>query len=359
MNDEPDILFEVDDGIGRILLNRPKALNALTLSKIREMDETLRRWIRQAGVKMVLIEGSGDKAFCAGGDIRALAEAARAKDEIMIRAFFSEEYALNRLIRTYPKPVVALLNGIVMGGGVGISIHGSHRIVTENTLFAMPETGIGFFPDVGGTYVLPRMPGLLGTYIGLTGARLGNRDCLYAEVGTHHVSTDRLTDLEEALREAARSAISHDEMVQSLTHLLDMFHDDLPDAPLEAHREAIDTVFAKETVEEIIADLEAMGPGWGADTAATLRSKSPTSLKVTLQQLRAGPRLDFDRAMQLEYRLARRFLHAPDFSEGVRAVIEDKDQAPKWSPATLEAVSDAEVRTWFGPMDDEPDLSFP
>lgn len=358
MNDEPEILFQVEDGIGRILLNRPKALNALTLAKIREMDTVLRRWVMDAAVKVVLIEGAGDKAFCAGGDIRALADAARAEDWMTVRAFFREEYILNRLIRTYPKPYVAILNGITMGGGVGISVHGSLRIVTENTLFAMPETGIGLFPDVGGTYVLPRLPGHLGTYLGLTGARLKAVDCLYTEVATHHVPTERMSDFKLALRDAARTAISMEEMVQALTDLMDLYHDHLEDPPLEARREAIDAAFGQESVEAILAVLDDMGPGWGADTAAVLRAKSPTSLKVTLQQLRAGPRLDFDRAMQLEYRLARRFLEAPDFQEGVRAVVVDKDQAPRWSPPTLGAVTDAAVRAWFAPLDDEPDLSF-
>ncbi|MBB4264824.1 enoyl-CoA hydratase/isomerase family protein [Roseospira visakhapatnamensis] len=358
MNDEPEILFEAEDGMGRILLNRPKALNALTLGKIREMDATLRRWADSATVKMVLIEGAGDKAFCAGGDIRALAEAARVDDQETIRSFFSEEYALDRLIRTFPKPYVAVLNGITMGGGVGISLHGSHRVATENTLFAMPETGIGLFPDVGGTYALPRLPGHIGTYLGLTGARLGPADCLYAEVATHHVPTERLPEFEAALRDAARNAVSNEEVVQALTDVMDLYHDHLEDPPLEVHREAIDEAFGRDTVEEILETLDAMDTAWGKETAAVLRTKSPTSLKVSLRQMRAGLRLDFDRAMQLEYRLARRFLRAPDFQEGVRAVIVDKDQAPRWSPATLEAVTEERVRAWFAPLDDEPDLSF-
>jgi len=358
MTEDPEILFDRQDGLGRILLNRPKALNALTLTKIRQMDQTLRLWAEDAAVKMVLIEGAGDKAFCAGGDIRALADAARAGDVATIQAFFGEEYILNRLIRTYPKPYVAILNGITMGGGVGISIHGSYRIATETTLFAMPETGIGLFPDVGGTYVLPRLPGYIGTYLGLTGARLAAADCLYAGVATHHVPASCLREMEGAMRDVARSAISQDELERSLNTVLDHFHVPLDTPPLADHRTAIEAAFSRDTVEGVLEVLDDMGSVWATETAAVLRAKSPLSLKVTLHQMRAGSRLDFDRAMQLEYRLARRFLEASDFQEGVRAVIVDKDQKPQWSPATLDAVSDADVRARFAPMEEEPDLSF-
>jgi enoyl-CoA hydratase len=355
---DPEILFDVADGIGRILLNRPKALNALTLAKIADMDRTLRAWADDPAVKAVIIEGAGDKAFCAGGDIRVLSDAAKAGDDDTIRRFFREEYRLDRLIKTYPKPYLAFLNGITMGGGVGISVHGSHRIVTENTVFAMPETGIGMFPDVGGTWFLPRCPGAIGIYLGLTGQRLRAADCLYAGIGTHFVPSDRLEDLEARMREAVREADTPEKVFQAITDTLDVFHEDDDVIPLEAQHAAIDAAFGQQSVEDILAALDRMGPGWGAETAAQLRTKSPTALKVALQQLYVGPHLDFDRAMQMEYRIATRITRAPDFVEGVRAAILDKDNAPVWTPDTLEAVDDARVRAFFAPLEDGADLSF-
>ncbi|MQX35041.1 enoyl-CoA hydratase/isomerase family protein [Roseospira navarrensis] len=353
---EPEILFGVERGLGRILLNRPRALNALTLSKIREMDRTLRAWAADPAVKAVVVEGAGDRAFCAGGDIRALSDAARAGDDATIRGFFREEYTLNRLIKSYPKPYLAFLNGITMGGGVGISVHGSHRIVTENTVFAMPETGIGLFPDVGGTFVLPRCPGAVGTWIGLTGSRLKAADCLHAGIATHVLPAGRLGEVEDALRAALAPAEGPERVWQAITDVLDVFHEEPDAAPLEAMRADIDRAFAGETVEDILAALDAMGEDWGADTAAVLRGKSPTSLKVTLRQLRLGAHLDFDRAMQVEYRLACRFLRRPDFVEGVRATILEKDNAPRWTPETLAAVDEETVAAFFDPLDDGDEL---
>lgn len=355
---DAEILFDVGDGLGRILLNRPKALNALTIAKIAEMDTVLRAWAVDPKVKAVLIEGAGDKAFCAGGDIRALADAARAGDLATVHDFFRQEYTLDRLIKTYPKPVLAFLNGITMGGGVGISVHGSHRIVTENTVFAMPETGIGMFPDVGGTYFLPRCPGALGIYMGLTGARLRAADCLYTGVATHFVAAESLEPFETALRETTRHAGDAAAVMQAITDTLDLFHDDQDDPPLEAHRADIDRVFSLDSVEAILQALDDLGTDWGAKTAAILRTKAPTALKVALTQLRAGAKLDFDQAMRIEYRLAHRITAAPDFLEGVRAVIIDKDNAPRWSPPTLDAVSEEAVRAYFAPLEDGQDLTF-
>jgi len=347
---EPEILFDILDGIGRILLNRPRALNALTVSKVGEMDRTLRAWAADPAVRAVLVEGAGDKAFCAGGDIRVLSDAAKAGDVETIRRFFREEYTLNRLVKGYPKPYIAVLNGITMGGGVGISVHGSHRVVTENTVFAMPETGIGMFPDVGGTFFLPRCPGQVGMYLALTGARLKAADCLYAGIGTHRVPADRLEALEQALRESGPGAAE-------VAAVLDAFHEPPTEpAPLAAHRADIDRVFALETVEAMLAALDEMGEGWGATTAARLREKSPTSLKVTLRQMRRGAGLDFDGAMRMEYRLALRFMQSPDFVEGVRAVILEKDNAPRWLPATLDAVDDATADGFFAPLEEGDDL---
>lgn len=356
MSDE--IQFDVEGGLGRILLNRPKALNALTIEKIAQMDRTLRQWETDPGVKAVVIEGAGDKAFCAGGDIRILSDAAKSGDHETIRRFFWTEYTLNRLIKKYRKPYLAFLNGITMGGGVGISVHGSHRIVTDNTVFAMPETGIGMFPDVGGTWFLPRCPGQLGIYLGLTGARLRAADCVYAGIATHNVAAEQLNELEIAIRRSLSSAEGESAVMQAITSMLDIYHDEDPNPPLAARREDIDRVFGLETIQDMLAALDAMGPGWGAETAAQLRAKSPTSLKVALRQMRAGPLLTFDRAMQIEYRIAQRIVCAPDFVEGVRAVVVDKDNAPKWSPPSLEAVSEESVRAFFAPLAEADELEF-
>ncbi|WP_299442047.1 enoyl-CoA hydratase/isomerase family protein [uncultured Rhodospira sp.] len=355
---EPEILFDIVEGVGRIVLNRPKALNALSLAKIGEMDRTLRGWADDPGVKAVIIEGAGNKAFCAGGDIRVLSDAARAGDDATIRQFFRAEYTLDRLIKTFPKPYLAFLNGITMGGGVGISVHGSHRIATENTLFAMPETGIGMIPDVGGTWFLPRCPGAVGLYLGLTGQRLKAADCLYAGIATHIVPAERLGDLEAGLCEAARRADDADRMWQAITDVLDVFHEDDEAPPLETHRAAIDAAFGQDSVESILSALDGMDTEWSAQTAATLRGKSPTALKVAFRQLRAGLQLDFDQAMQMEFRLATRITRTPDFSEGVRAAIIDKDNAPRWSPDTLEDVDDDQVRAFFAPLGDGDELAF-
>ncbi len=355
---DAEILFDVLDGVGRILLNRPQALNALTTAKICEMDRTLRAWAIDPGVRAIVIEGAGDKAFCAGGDIRALADAARAGDTETVATFFRQEYILDRLIKTYPKPVLAFLNGITMGGGVGISVHGSHRIVTENTVFAMPETGIGMVPDVGGTYFLPRCPGAIGTYLGLTGARLRAADCLYTGVATHFVAAGSLPALQAALREAARQATDPSAMMQAITDVLDLFHDHQEEPPLEALQGTIDRVFSLDSIEAMMDALEGLGTDWGRKTAATLRAKSPTALKIALTQMRVGARVEFDQAMTIEYRIARRITATPDFVEGVRAVLIDKDNAPCWTPATLDAVTDQAVRAFFAPLPDGEDLTF-
>jgi len=348
---EQEILFEAIDGIGRILLNRPKALNALTLAKIHEMEAKLREWRDDDAIHCVVIEGAGEKAFCAGGDIRALWKANQAGDAEAIRTFFGDEYKLNRLIKTYPKPYVALMDGINMGGGVGVSVHGSHRIATERTVFAMPETGIGMIPDVGGTYFLPRLPGRIGIYLGLTGARLKAADCLYTGVATHYIPSERRNDLIQALAEAESQAKTPDEMQTSVTCILEMFHEDPGAAPLERQREAIDRCFDGASVEEIFTNLEAEGTEWASSVLDVLRSKSPTALKVAFRQLQMGKAVDFDRCMQIEYRVSQRIGLSTDFAEGVRATIIDKDMAPKWNPATIAEVEDSAVDALFAPLE--------
>ncbi len=346
-----DILIETAGAMGRMTLNRPRALNALTLDQIRVMDPTLRRWAADDGVKLAVVRASGSKAFCAGGDIRSLFEARRDNDLDHFSRFYWEEYRLNHLIKHYPKPYVALLDGIVMGGGVGISVHGSHRIATENTLFAMPETGIGMFPDVGGTYFLPRLHGETGMYLALAGARLRAADCLYAGIATHYVPSERLPELEQALTRAGEGA--------AVDLLIEAYAEDPDgDAPLAAVRPVIDRCFAGDTVEEVLAALEDEGGDWAVATRSAILAKSPTALKVAHRQMRLGRALTFDEAMRLEYRLALRFMAGHEFFEGVRAIIIDKDNAPHWRPPRLPDVREADIAALFEPPADGRELSF-
>ncbi|MDF2764634.1 MAG: enoyl-CoA hydratase [Rhodospirillales bacterium] len=343
-----DILFERRGGLGLIRLNRPQALNALTLDMTRRLDRALKGWAADSEIKLVAIRGAGDRAFCAGGDVRALYKEGPGNPYTEI--FYREEYALNRNIFRFPKPYVALIDGIVMGGGVGISVHGSHRVVTERTVFAMPETGIGLFPDVGATWLLSHCPGETGIYLGLTGARIRASDLLALGLAEAMVPSSRLDALDAALPEI-RTRGQTDTLLRA--HAAD------PGPPeLGPHRATIDRCFAEPTVERILEALDAEGTEWARATAATLRTKSPTSLKVALQQLRLGRALpDFEAAMRLEFRLVQHFMAGGDFFEGVRAVVIDKDQRPRWSPDRLEAVSEAAVAAYFAPLERE--LDFP
>jgi enoyl-CoA hydratase len=340
---EAEVLFETRGRAGVITLNRPGALNALTLCMVRAMKPQLAAWADDAGVARVIVEAAGGKAFCAGGDVRALYDWGRAGDRAFLD-FYAEEYRLDTAIKRYPKPYVALLDGITMGGGVGISVHGSHRIATENLTFAMPETGIGLFPDVGGTFFLPRCPGELGMYLGLTGHRLKAADALYAGIATHFVPSEKLGRLAAALETAS----DVDAAVAGVAA-------DPGRPPLAGHRDAIDRHFAGDSVEAILASLDGAGDDWGAGTAAIIRTKSPTSLKITFRQIREGAKLDFEDCMRLEYRMVNGIFKGHDFFEGTRAVVIDKDQTPHWQPARLDAVSPAMVDTYFAPLEPELD----
>ncbi len=335
-----EILFDAIGAVGRVTLNRPKALNALTLAMTRQLDARLIDWAADDRIAAVVVEGAGDRAFCAGGDIRALYASMTTPGDRFSATFYRAEYTLNHRIHAYPKPYIALIDGVVMGGGVGISVHGSHRVVTENVLFAMPETGIGLFPDVGATHFLPRMPGALGMYLGLTGARLRAADVMYAGIGTHYVPRERLSELVDAL------------LARPVDDCLAGLAADAGEPPLAEHRAAIDRCFAGATSEAILAALEAEGTEWAEATRATLATKSPTSLKVTVRQLRAGAALDFAAAMRLEYRVSQRFCADHDFAVGIRSVVIDKDNAPQWWPASLADVTEADVDAHFQPPPD-------
>ncbi|MFO1057036.1 MAG: 3-hydroxyisobutyryl-CoA hydrolase [Dongiaceae bacterium] len=332
-----------------VILDRPAALNALTLGMVDALDALLRAAASDSGVAAVAVRGAGERAFCAGGDIRALYEAGR-RGEALSRDFYCREYRLNRRIARFPKPYIALIDGIVMGGGVGVSMLGSHRLVGDRALFAMPETGIGFFPDVGGGWFLPRCPGEIGAYLGLTGARLGPADMLAAGLATHGLSSAALAALPDELPAAL-------ERPDGLARLL--ADRAAPPAPagLAGRRAAIDRLFAGSSVEAILARLAAAPEPWAAEAAEALRRASPTSLKVTLRHLRAG-HPDLETVLRMEYRMTQHFMRGEDFFEGVRAAIIDKDKRPRWRPDRLEAVSEAAVAGYFAPLAG-PDLDFP
>ncbi len=341
MTTSNEIVFSLEGKSGVVTLNRERALNALTVGMVRSLDAQLRAWETDHRVKRIIIEGAGDKAFCAGGDIRQLYDWGLAMDPRFLD-FYREEYLLNTYIKHYPKPYVALLDGIVMGGGVGVSVHGSHRIVTEATIFAMPETGIGLFPDVGGTYFLPRCPGETGMYIGLTGARLKAGDTMYAGVGTHFVPKERLPDLKRALKTFA----DVDEAIQQYAQAVD------PET-FGRHRGAIDRHFLQNSAEDVLASLKSNPSEWAQKQAAVVASKSPTSQKICHRQLRDGLTLDFNACMRLEYRIVNRVFTGHDFFEGTRAVVIDKDMAPQWQPASLSAVRNEDINAYFEPLDEE------
>ena len=343
---EPEVLIEVDGAVATIILNRPKALNALTLGMIEIIAPWLDRWAADDAIRVVVIKGAGDRAFCAGGDVRAVWEGVRSGSDLPKR-FFREEYRLNRKIHAYPKPFVALIDGITMGGGVGLSVHGSHRVATERTLFAMPETAIGLFPDVGGTWFLPRCPGEQGMYLALTGARLKAADVLGVGIASHYVPSDKVETLEALLAAADWSSAAPRAVIDDI---LDGIASDPGPASLPAHARVIDRCFGKPSVEAILAALDADGSDFATETAAILRTRSPTSMKIAFQQLRRGVSLPFDEAMRMEYRIAQACMAGHDFVEGIRAVLVDKDHKPAWNPARLEDVTAEIVERHFAPL---------
>lgn len=355
-----DIIARTDGPLARLTLNRPAALHALNTAMCRDMIAALLAWREDAAIGAVLIDhAEGTRGFCAGGDIRMLAESG-AKDGKEAREFFFTEYRLNHLLQSYPKPVVALIDGVTMGGGVGISVHGAFRIATERTVFAMPETGIGLFPDVGGGWFLPRLRtpaapgakrnlGAVGTWLALTGARLKAADCLLAGIATHYVPSELVGAV---VTQIAGAAAAHEPMA-ALRSGLDALSEGAGPAKelTEANRDRIDTLFAHECVEAIVAALGADQSDWAKTQLETLRTKSPQTLKVALRQIRTGAGLTaFADNMRMEYRIGARVVQRHDFLEGVRAVIIDKDNAPKWNPATLEGVTDAMLDEIFAPL---------
>ncbi len=340
-----DILFERRGAAGIVTLNRPKALNAVTHAMALALRAQLGRWAIDDAVTRIVITAVGDRAFSAGGDIRALYDLGKAGQHDRALQFWRDEYPLNAVIKNYRKPYVALIDGVAMGGGVGVSVHGSHRVAGDRFSFAMPEVGIGFFPDVGATWFLPRMPGELGTYCALTGERFGIADAIKSGIATHRVSSSRFADLLEGLT----GTVSVDAVLAAFSEPEEAGH-------ILQHKAAIDRLFAGDMVENILAALDreaasdSADADWAGKTAATIRTKSPLSLKIALAQVRRGKDWDFDTCMRMEFRIVSRIIYGHDFYEGVRAVIVDKDNQPRWQPATLADVGEADVECHFAPL---------
>jgi enoyl-CoA hydratase/carnithine racemase len=312
-----------DSRIGRILLNRPKSLNALDLEMIRLISYTLDSWREDPAIHAVVIEGSGDRAFCAGGDIRNIRAAAIAGDTDSIETFFREEYALNHAIAVYPKPYVALIDGLCLGGGIGVSLHGTVRVATEAAAFAMPETAIGFFPDIGASFFLPRLPGHLGMYLALTGARLVGSDSVHAGLATHFVPRESLSTLSATLAAHGVAALAPSTAL-------------LPPFSLAPHLAAINRCFAANSVPAILSSLHTEGTPWAAETEQTLRRMSPSALVWSHSLIAAGAHRTLAQCLEAELDLTRSVTRHPDFAEGVRAMVVDKDRTPHWQPPTIE-----------------------
>jgi enoyl-CoA hydratase len=334
MTDQATVVASHTGRVGHILLNRPKALNALDLSMIHACTDILNTWREDPRIDAVVIEGAGERAFCAGGDIRAMRDGVVSGDRASVDAFFGAEYALNLLIATYPKPYVALIDGICMGGGIGMSVHGAYRVATEHAVFAMPETAIGFFPDIGATYMLPRLPGELGIYMGLTGARMTGADAVHAGLATHYVPRATLA--------ALRDDIARDGVAALAAHAVTP-----PPFSLAPHRAEIDACFAPGSIRDIIARLHSVDADWARSALTAMHHVSPSSLHWTLEALRRGRFMTLKQALDAEFALTRTTMAQPDFAEGVRAMVVDKDRQPKWQPARIEDVDPLVISALF------------
>ncbi|WNG86431.1 enoyl-CoA hydratase/isomerase family protein [Mycobacterium sp. ITM-2016-00317] len=343
MDENKDVLVTAAGGIGRITLNRPKAINSLTHPMVDTIARTLTAWESDDAVDAVVVSGAGDRGLCAGGDVVAIYHDAKTGGTGS-RRFWHDEYLLNAYIGRYPKPYVALMNGITMGGGVGISAHGSVRVVTETTKMAMPEVGIGFIPDVGGTYILSRTPGLLGVHAALTGAPFSGADAIAMGFADHFVPQDRLGAFVDAIEaDGVDAAVA-------------AFAEKPPASALLAQREWIDRCYAQETVADIVAALHDHG-GAAAEAADLIASRSPVAVSVTLEAVRRAAKLDtLEDVLRQEFRVSCASLRSHDLVEGIRALLIDKDKNPKWSPASLPDVTSADIDAYFVSAD--PDINF-
>ncbi len=333
-----DVILRRETHLGHITLNRPAALNALTHEMCAAIFAALEEWARDDAVHAVLIDAVPGRAFCAGGDIRSIYRLGR-EDIAQAEAYFATEYRLNAAVRHYAKPYVALLNGMTMGGGAGLSVHGSHRVVSEHASFAMPETGIGLYPDIGGTWFLSRLPGETGVWLGLTGTHIGPADMLSLGLATDFVPAAEMAQV--APRLAAGEPA--DAVIAARARRI------AEPPQFAARRGEIDQAFAASSVEEILARLHA-GSDWAKEVAGAIGTRSPASLKLTLRALREARKLDFDDCMRMEYRLTLRVLRGHDLYEGVRALLIDRDQHPRWQPDSLAAVTDPMIDAYFAPL---------
>lgn len=348
------VLFREVESKCVITLNRPKVLNSLNLPMIHALTDKLKEYEGNPLKKLVILKGAGEKAFCAGGDVVAVRQSGLG-DGVIARKFFFDEYKLNHLIGTFELPFVALIDGVTMGGGVGLSVHGKFRVATEKTLFAMPETAIGLFPDVGGGYFLPRLRGHLGYYLALTGHRLRGRDVMEAGIATHFIKSDKLDQLEEELL-----TMRDDPTKENVKNILDRYHQESSETHefiWTPYEDAINSHFTAKTIEEIMANLKNDGSEWALKQVDIMSKMSPTSMKVTLRQLHEGATMNFKEVFTMEYRLAQHFVEdKKDFYEGVRAVLVDKCGNPKWDPPTIEDVTDEKLDWYFSPLPEDREL---
>lgn len=342
MTQTQDILFERRGAAGIVTLNRPKALNAITHEMVHALAVQLDEWARDDAVTRVVVTSNSERAFSAGGDIRAIYDQIKSGRQQDALAFFAEEYRLNTTIKRYRKPYVALIDGICMGGGVGISIHGSHRVAGDKYAFAMPEVSIGFFPDVGGTYALPRLAGEIGTYCALTGERLKAADAVVSGAATHYVKSHRFAEL--------LTALCGNDPVNAV---LAGFMEPAGEGEVTSRRQMVDRAFSQNSIEAVLSVLDreaASMAEWSAELAQTIRRKSPISLKLSLAQMRYGRHHSFEDCMRAEFRIVSRIVYGHDMAEGVRAVLVDKDNNPRWNPKDLDAVSDTMIERYFEPL---------
>jgi enoyl-CoA hydratase len=343
-----DVLTYKEGLAGRLRLNRPKALHSLNRDMVGGMSAALTQWRDDPDVRIILIDHAEGRGFCAGGDIAFLRNSALNDGGVSGRKFFHDEYQLNHQMFEYPKPIVAFMDGVTMGGGVGIACPCRYRVATERTVLAMPETTIGIFPDVGGGRYLSRLRGRLAQFLALTGARLDGAECLKLRLATHYLPSERI-------EEAKQRIMAQPFRVQAI--LDELAEDDVPPARIAANLGRIDKYFASDRLEDILAALDAgaaNGDEWAATEAATIRKKSPTACKVSLKLLVESPyQLHFVDEMRMEYGLMVRMIRHPDFREGVRALLVDKDNAPRWSPATPQEISDSDVEAFFEPLPED------
>ena len=335
-----DVIVERVGALGRLRLDRPKALNALTHGMVLAIDEALDQFSADPGIAAVLLTGEGERGLCAGGDLRGLYES---QGTAFAEAFWRDEYRLDARIAAYEKPFVAVMDGITMGGGVGLAGHAAHRIVTERSRVAMPETGIGYLPDVGGTWLLPRAPGEIGTYLGLTGEPVGAADAIFCGLADAQVPSAELPNLIDGML-----ALDPDAGHEGVRELIARFAQDPGAPPLAAHRARIDRCFAFDMVDEILAALDADGSDFAAATRTTLLTKAPSSLVLTLCLLRLGRgSANLEACLEREYHASLALLDEGDFREGIRAAVIDKDKTPRWNPPTLDAVDPARIARWL------------